>query len=154
MTIHPTVTPTAGTSSKHWEAWFDGTAVPNPGRMGIGILLIAPDGEHREISTPLGKTGCNNEAELHALAATLELAQRLGTQQLYINSDSRFVVDCLTGLDSTEIEPLATLVAQIRQQMACFTAIVLRWLPRHRNTEADALARGALGMPPKPPPRH
>ncbi|UUZ54802.1 hypothetical protein LP419_01815 [Massilia sp. H-1] len=33
-----------------WRAWFDGSAHPNPGRCGIGGLLLGPDGERVEIT--------------------------------------------------------------------------------------------------------
>ena len=40
---------------------------------------------------------------------------------------------------------------EARDLLARFDPCVVRWLPRHRNTEADALARGGVCMPPKPP---
>ena len=27
-----------------WRGWFDGSAHPNPGKLGIGALLLGPDG--------------------------------------------------------------------------------------------------------------
>ena len=33
--------------------------------------------------------------------------------------------------------------------LAAFGPVQWQWVPRHRNTEADALARAALGMAPK-----
>ncbi|MBI2308462.1 MAG: reverse transcriptase-like protein [Rhodocyclales bacterium] len=134
-----------------WELWFDGTAAPNPGRVGIGALIVSPAGDHHEISTAPGKHGCSNEAELLALAAALEFAQCKGAARLCIHGDSRFVVDCLNGCDSTEIQRLAMLIDQLRMRLAGFAAWELRWLPRHRNKTADRLARAALGLAEKLP---
>ena len=33
-----------------WQVWFDGSALPNPGKIGIGAVLIAPDGRSEEKS--------------------------------------------------------------------------------------------------------
>ena len=44
----------------------------NPGKIGIGVLLVAPDGRREEKSFLLNCTGCNNEAELHALGAVAQ----------------------------------------------------------------------------------
>ncbi len=134
-----------------WQAWCDGTAAPNPGRIGIGVLLVSPAGERREYSLRTGQSGCNNEAELLAVAETIERARQAGARRLHIHSDSRFAVDCLTGLDDTAIPRLARLLAAIREDLARSDTRIV-WLPRHRNGDADRLARNALGLASKPPP--
>lgn len=135
--------------NKNWTAWVDGTALPNPGRMAIGIVLVAPDGRRAEVSRSLGRNGCNNEAELCAIGAALAVAAESGARHLTLCSDSRFAIDCLSGMDHTAIEPLAGLVTAVRKHLAEFVAFKLCWLPRHRNTDADRLARAALGLLPK-----
>ena len=45
-----------------WQAWFDGSSHPNPGRLGIGGVLRSPAGETLEISRMAGH-GDSNEAE-------------------------------------------------------------------------------------------
>lgn len=130
----------------HWQAWVDGTAAPNPGRIGIGLLLVSPDGLCQEHSRATGRCGCNNEAEVRAIAAALEAAAIVGARRLTIHSDSRFAIDCLTGLDTTGIPRLAQLLDSARTAIARFEQITLVWLPRHRNTGADALARASLGL--------
>ena len=135
----------------HWEAWVDGTALPNPGRIGIGLLLVAPDGTQQALSRAPGRSGCNNEAELRAILLALEHAEAAGARRLTIHSDSRFAVDCLTGRDATQVPRLAELLAATHAAIGRFEAVTLAWLPRHRNAEADRLARAALGLLPKPP---
>lgn len=131
------------------EAWVDGTALPNPGRMSIGLVLLAPDGTRQEISRQLGRSGCNNEAEACAIAAALAVAEAAGWRRILIRSDSRFAVDCLNGRDDTATPHLASLLADIRRTMADFESAGIIWLPRHRNHDADRLARAAQGLPPK-----
>ena len=62
-----------------WVIHCDGSAVPNPGRMGLGAVLRGPDGAApHHISEATTFTGCNNEAELRALLAALQwLAQQV-----------------------------------------------------------------------------
>ncbi|MDP1566066.1 MAG: ribonuclease H, partial [Polaromonas sp.] len=49
-----------------WIIYADGSAVPNPGRMGLGAVLVAPDGTRHVLSMATDARGCNNEAEARA----------------------------------------------------------------------------------------
>ncbi|MDE2600102.1 MAG: ribonuclease HI family protein [Rhodocyclaceae bacterium] len=136
-----------------WQAWFDGSALPNPGKMGVGLVLLAPDGSQCERAFVAREPGCNNEAELNALCALLELARDKGVRHLQIYGDSDVAVKYVAGIKSTEIERLRKLVERSQILLGNFESVSLSWVPRHRNSAADALSRGALGLPPKPPPQ-
>ena len=138
--------------SSTWQIWFDGCALPNPGRIGLGALLLSPDGARVELSSPSGRTGCSNEAELIALCAALEHAGGLGARHIYIRGDSDFVVRHLRGEQRTAIAPLLDLVERTEALLAGFESVSLEWVPRHRNRDADRLSRAALGLPDKPAP--
>lgn len=135
-----------------WHAWFDGSAAPNPGKIGVGVVLIAPDGTRTEKSLSLNRSGCNNEAELHALAIALAIAEAAGARVLTVRGDSKAVTDWIAGADSTNIEPLATLIASIRKRISDFDNVSVCWTPRHKNREADNLSRRALGLSEAEPP--
>lgn len=132
-----------------WTLHCDGTALPNPGRIGIGAVLVAPDGQRHTLSQALGH-GCNNEAEARALLAALDWARTLGAGPLAIHSDSRVLIDHLSGRERTRVAHLAALFDSLAPALA---GSKLDWLPRHRNTQADELARAALGLSAKPPKR-
>ena len=122
-----------------WHAWFDGSAVPNPGRIGLGGLLQAPDGQRWTISVACG-TGNSNDAEYLALTVTLQQALALKPDALVVYGDSRIVIDDMLGSQP----PVAVLqVHRLRAQalVAQFPAIRLGWIPRAKNSVADALAR-------------
>ena len=53
-----------------WRGWFDGSAHPNPGKLGIGALLLGPNGERIEVSEAAGH-GSSSDAEYAALTAVL-----------------------------------------------------------------------------------
>lgn len=135
-----------------WHAWFDGAAVPNPGRLGLGVVLQSPDGTLTELSTRGDGIGCSNEAELHALRTALEHAHAAGARRLVLTGDSDFAVRHGAGLEHTAVPRLAALIAQVQAWAARFDQLEWRWVPRHRNQAADRLSRQALGLPPKPAP--
>ncbi|MBI2728152.1 MAG: ribonuclease HI family protein [Polaromonas sp.] len=142
--------PPAPAVSNAWLLHCDGSAFPNPGNMGLGAILIGPDGTRHTLSETATGKGCNNEAEARAMMAALHEAKRLGADCVRIHSDSRVVVDQLTGDGGQPIERLDALFTEMRAQLAAFSGSTVKWIPQHRNSEADALARNAAGLPPRP----
>lgn len=133
-----------------WQAWFDGSALPNPGKIGIGALVLSPSGQHLEKSVLTGHHGCNNQAELYALCAVLELAHIAGAKRLLVRGDSAVAIDYVKGTSSTQVDALLPLIAMAHNWLARFDSAELLWIPRHRNEVADRLCRQALGLPDKP----
>jgi ribonuclease HI len=132
-----------------WIIHCDGSAVPNPGRMGLGAVLVAPDGTRHELSTATDARGCNNEAEARALMLALREAQARGATALQIYSDSSLLVAQLGAVGAPPVLRLAAVYEEVAALLASFGQTSLHWIPRHRNGEADALARAALGLAPK-----
>lgn len=143
-----------------WVIQCDGSAVPNPGRMGLGAVITDPQGVRHTLSIDTHASGCNNEAELRALMAAIQHVQ--GCVQgreitpLLVRSDSSILVEQLGGVGGQPVKPtvkpierLAPLFEQARLLLEACGPVQWQWVPRHRNTEADALARAALGMAPK-----
>ncbi|MCF8175124.1 MAG: ribonuclease HI family protein [Burkholderiaceae bacterium] len=130
----------------YWQAWFDGAALPNPGKIGVGVLLVSPAGQRSETSRLMPCSGCNNEAELHALCAALDLGRELGARHLLLRGDSAVGLDYVRGSDTTEIERLQVLISRARDSLRHFEDVQLLWIPRHRNRDADRLSRQALGL--------
>lgn len=121
--------------------------MPNPGRIGVGVVLVSPEGLHAEKSALTGDSGCNNEAELAALCIALDMAFEAGAQRLQLRGDSDVAIRYASGPDSTWIPRLVALVAEARQRLQRFDEVQLIWVPRHRNLDADRLSRQALGLP-------
>ncbi|CAN5728384.1 hypothetical protein BH10PSE18_BH10PSE18_07030 [soil metagenome] len=134
-----------------WTVHCDGSAVPNPGRIGLGAVIVAPDGTRQTLSESPALHGCNNEAELRALMAALALLQRQGAKVLRVHSDNSVIVAQLSDSGAKPIARLASLFDDARALVASFDSVQLQWIPQHRNGEADALARSSLGMPPRSP---
>lgn len=126
-----------------WRAWFDGSAHPNPGRCGIGGLLTGPGGERIEISEAAGY-GDSCHAEYRALIAVLEAALRSGAQPLTVYGDSQVVVDDVNGSDAAKAPALAEYRGVARALIGQLAGVTLRWVPRHKNSDADALSQRAI----------
>ena len=129
-----------------WVAYCDGSAVPNPGRIGLGAVITAPDGTRHTLSHTARAPGCNNEAELRALMATLEALKSMGADKVLVHCDNSVVVEQLGPAGAPPIARLAPLFDAARALLPSFAEVRLVWIPGHRNGEADALARAALGM--------
>lgn len=126
-----------------WQAWFDGSATPNPGRIGIGALLLGPDGERIEISRRAGE-GSSADAEYLALIGLLEEAAARGLAPLAVYGDSQVVVhDMLLPAGAAAVS-LAHHRAVATALLVRIGEVALRWVPRHRNGDADRLSQRAL----------
>lgn len=137
-----------------WVVHCDGSAMPNPGRMGVGVVITQPDGTRHTFSQATHTTGCNNEAELRALTLALRELQARGATSVQAFSDNSTLVEQLSGAaDVRPIVRMAPLFDEARALLQGFDEARVQWIPRERNGEADALARAALGFGPKPPPK-
>jgi ribonuclease HI len=118
--------------------------------MGLGAVFTAPDGTRHTLSQATQSTGCNNEAELRALMAALDALRTLGASTLLVHSDNSVLVEQLSGAKAKPIARLAGLFDEAQALLNSFEHARLKWIPGHRNGQADELARAALGMPPRP----
>ncbi|MEG2046869.1 MAG: ribonuclease HI family protein [Comamonas sp.] len=138
----------------HWTVHIDGSALPNPGRMALGAVLVDPQGTQHTVSQDTRRTGCNNEAEVLALLAALEVLSAHQVQHAHIYSDSSILVEQLTQARPKPVARLSPLYDQARAAVRQFAGVQLHWVPRHRNQQADALARAALQLPGSVPAPH
>ena len=133
-----------------WHAWFDGSANPNPGRIGIGAVLRSPEGREYRISRRAGE-GDGNTAEYLALIAVLEAAVEQQPGRLIVHGDSQVVIQDVLGkipVRTGEMEGLRARTMALLEQLG---NVELVWIPRNRNRAADALAaRAGVSDPPIP----
>jgi ribonuclease HI len=129
-------------SATAWRGAFDGSAHPNPGRIGIGAVLAGPAGERVEISEYAGH-GSSSDAEYLALIALLEAAVQRGVRELQVAGDSQVVVQDVLMEEEFSAAALAQHRAQAVALMQQVGHVALHWVPRHRNAEADRLSQRA-----------
>jgi len=133
----------AAPTAPAWRAWFDGSARPNPGRCGIGAVLLGPKGLRVEVSCEVG-FGNSSEAEYQALNAVLEAAVAHGALAPEFYGDSQVVVDDVHAPDGANSPALRPYRERARALLALLPGATLRWIPRHKNGEADALSQRAV----------
>lgn len=123
---------------------FDGGAVPNPGKMGIGTVLIENNKVIKKISEKLEGTGTNNVAEYTALSKGISIALGLGWTDVIIEGDSKLVINQVSGKWIVNDEKLKLLHKKVREKLSNFNSYKLRHIPREDNSLADELASSAL----------
>lgn len=129
---------------------FDGGAVPNPGEMGIGIVLIENGKVIKKISEKLDGTGTNNIAEYTALSKGISKALELGWTDVVIEGDSELVINQVNGEWKVNDEKLKPLHKKVKDKLSNFDSCELRHVPREDNSLADELASKALGYTESP----
>lgn len=118
----------------------DGAARGNPGPAGIGVHITDASGEiMAEIAEGIG-VATNNVAEYTAAIRGLERARELGASDVLLRSDSRLLVEQLSGRYKVKNPTLQRLHAQARSLAAGFGAVRYEHVPRERNKDADRLA--------------
>jgi ribonuclease HI len=96
-----------------------------------------------EISRRAGH-GNSSEAEYLALTALLEAAVEMGATGLAVCGDSQVVVNDVNLGAVRGAKGLDEHRARVVSLMAALGGVQLRWVPRHRNGDADRLSQQAV----------
>jgi ribonuclease HI len=140
----------------------DGAARGNPGPAGIGVVVSDERGRAvAELGQGIGEA-TNNVAEYRAAIEGLRIAAERGAGTVVLRSDSRLLVEQLSGRFRVKSPTLQRLHEEARRLMKRFDGVMFEHVPREFNTEADHLANEGIDAwlagpgkdyrPPKPPP--
>lgn len=118
----------------------DGAARGNPGPAGIGVHVADAAGTTlAEIAEGIGET-TNNVAEYTAAIRGLERARELGATEVHLRSDSKLLIEQLSGGWKIKSRNLVPLHRRVRELAAAFDRVTYEHVPRARNAVADRLA--------------
>jgi ribonuclease HI len=118
----------------------DGAARGNPGPAGIGVVVQEPGGRVRAtIARGIG-VATNNVAEYTAAIEGLAEAARLGASSVTLRSDSKLLVEQLSGRWRVKNPTLIRLHTEVRGLVGRFRSVSFEHVPRSMNKEADRLA--------------
>lgn len=92
-----------------------------------------------EVAVGIG-IATNNVAEYRAVLEGLRRARELGATQVNVRSDSRLLVEQLSGRFRVKNPTLVRLHAEVRDVMGTFEHVLLEHVPREFNRDADRLA--------------
>ncbi len=123
--------------------YTDGACSGNPGPMGIGAVVYKGGEILKEISQAIGE-GTNNIAEYEAVKAGLEEAITLGADAVEVRTDSRLVVQQLSGKFRIKAPHLREIKKEI-DALAEGLDVRYTWVEREKNALADKLAKDAIG---------
>ena len=123
----------------------DGGSRGNPGPAGYGAVVLDADGETvlAEVYDGLG-TATNNVAEYNGLIAGLSAALELGATEVEVRMDSKLVVEQMCGRWKVKHPAMQPLARRAGDLAAEFDRVDYEWIPRARNSRADALANKAM----------
>jgi probable phosphoglycerate mutase len=123
----------------------DGGSRGNPGPAGYGAVVLDADTEEvlAERAEGLG-ISTNNVAEYQGLIAGLRAAIELGATEVEVRMDSKLVVEQMSGrwqVKHPAMKPLALEAGGLVRELG---SVRFGWVPRARNSRADALANRAM----------
>jgi ribonuclease HI len=122
----------------------DGAARGNPGPAGIGVHITDVEGRLLgEIAEGIG-VATNNVAEYTAAIRGLERAAELRATDVLVRSDSRLLVEQLSGRYRVKNPTLQRLHTRVRSLAAGFRTVAYEHVPRELNKEADRLANAGV----------
>ena len=123
---------------KTHQAWFDGSAIPNPGIMTIGGYINDDIGKPvYEFSSQLGQ-GTNNQAEYLALIKVLEKIKNNKIENVEIRGDSALVVNQV-NLKWKAKNPNMKRLRNMALELLEGINWKLSHVPRSENAKADLL---------------
>lgn len=138
----------------YFIAYFDGSAIPNPGEMQIGGYIKDELGNiFHSFSEKLGH-GTNNQAEYRALYKTLQLLYfEVKATKIQVIGDSKLVVAQVNsmfgryayGKYKIKNQQLKEIAIEIKNLLKLFDKWELDWVERSKNKEADLLTRTSKG---------
>ncbi|HIH23324.1 TPA: ribonuclease HI family protein [Candidatus Micrarchaeota archaeon] len=128
--------------------YTDGACSGNPGKMGIGAVLIKNGVAVKKISESIGD-GTNNIAEYTAVIRALEEVQKLGEMDITLRSDSELLVKQLRGeyrIRAIHLRDLKRKIDEICKGKGHELHVIFEHVPREQNKTADKLSKDAIGL--------
>jgi len=128
----------------NYELFTDGGARGNPGPGAVGIVLKKGGEVIFSRGKYLGDNLTNNQAEYRAILGGLQVATKMGIQEVKCNLDSELVVKQLKGEYKVKNEDLRELFAKVKKIEEDFKKISYHHIPREKNKLADEMVNEAL----------
>nr|KYP43548.1 Uncharacterized protein Mb2253c family [Cajanus cajan] len=133
------LTPTSTKEQQVWTLHIDGSSNSKGG--GASIILEGPNKAIVQQSIKFGFKVTNNQAEYEALLAGLRLACDLKAKRLSCNSDSKLMVEQLSGTYQTKDTLLQRYFHAESQRISSFDEFTIHHVPREQNAKADLLSK-------------
>ena len=125
--------------------YTDGASRGNPGPCALGLQVFDSDQNLiYEEASYLEKQNTNNFAEYKAVIRALELSGKHKVQELYLFSDSQFLIRQLEKKYKVKSMNIKPLFEECQELLKKIPKMNFQHIPREQNKGADALANKAL----------
>ncbi len=104
------------------------------------MVVMGPDGNPVAARGEGIGVATNNVAEYRAALEGLGLAREFGAEEVLLRSDSRLLVEQLSGRFRVKNPTLIRLHAEVRTLVSKFKSVRFEHVPREFNKQADRLA--------------
>ena len=133
------------------SVYTDGGSRGNPGPASIGIVATLGNREVLTHSEAIG-VATNNTAEYTAIIRAMTLLapqiQEFGATEIRFNSDSKLLVEQLSGRFKVKTPHIQALFQQVKVlEMSFGIPIAYQWVERAKNSYADDLVNKAHPTP-------
>lgn len=125
---------------------FDGCCKPNPGEIGIGVIVFDEDNKRIIQISEKGGFGTNNQAEYKAIIRGLEELSKMYSGDLQVQGDSQLIINQLREEWKVKKQDLIPLYNRVKELERKFNKLDYEWIKRNENKEADLLSAKALGL--------
>ncbi len=126
------------------KIYVDSAARGNPGKAGIGLIVLGSDGKViKKMTEYIGQT-TNNVAEYTGLIYALQEALIMRVRKVTVLTDSELVVKQVSGEYRVKDENLKRLRKQVDHLSKGFDELNILFIRREENKDADRLANQAI----------
>ena len=123
-----------------WDLYVDRSS--NEGELGVGLILVSPEGHQMHCALKFSFKASNNKAEYETLIVGLSLTKEMKVESLKIYSDSQLVVYQITDEYQAQGEKNAAYLQKAKDLLKSFSSYTMHQVPRSQNIhQVDALAR-------------
>jgi ribonuclease HI len=125
---------------------FDGACEPNPGEMGIGVVVYNENSEKiLELSERCGY-GTNIKAEYLAIIRGFEELSKKYNGVLLVQGDLELAIKQLKNEWKVKQNDIIPLFEKVKELERKFESVEYEWNKREENKEADKLSAKSLGL--------
>lgn len=130
----------------NYTCFFHGAVQPNPGSIGLGVIVLDEKGVEVITASVNGGKGTNNVGAYKALILAFELCQQAGLDRVHIYGDSQVVINQVIGewvVNNETLLPLHAKAQELGSQLQC----KLSWIKKAENKRACELSLIAIDAP-------
>lgn len=124
-----------------YTCYFDGATKPNPGNIGLGVVVYDENGKEVISASGNGGYGTNNFGEYSALVWAMELALEAGIKRIKFIGDSNLVIKQVMGFWEVNSPGLMAVHNKAQKLGQQFEWCTLEWVARGNNQRADELSK-------------